>query len=220
MFTGRKMQDFASEIGIKLLTSMPYYAQANVHVEAANKIIIGLIKKHVRKKPKNWHKTLDQVLWACRTSPKEATNTTPFRLTYKHDLILPIEIYLQSAMIQRKHKISCEDYWSLMLEELMDLDKERLKALNTLFRQKEREAKAYNKKVKTKAFSVGNLVWKVILLMDQKNRVLGKRSPNWEGPFRVVQVFSNNGYEIKKLTYDLRILWLNGKYLKRYKLTL
>lgn len=63
VFTVWKMQEFAFEIGIKLLTSTPYCSQANGQVEAANKIIIGLIKKHVGKKTNNWHKTLDQVLW-------------------------------------------------------------------------------------------------------------------------------------------------------------
>lgn len=60
IFTGRKMQEFAKEMGFKLLTYTPYYAQAKV--EAANKVIIGFIKKHVGKKPRNWHKTLDQIL--------------------------------------------------------------------------------------------------------------------------------------------------------------
>ncbi|XP_058741134.1 uncharacterized protein LOC131613485 [Vicia villosa] len=64
VFTGRKMQEFSKEMGLKLLISTPYYAQPNEQVEAANKVIIGLIKKHVGTKPKNWHKTLDQVLWA------------------------------------------------------------------------------------------------------------------------------------------------------------
>ncbi|XP_050897813.1 uncharacterized protein LOC127104685 [Lathyrus oleraceus] len=62
VFVGQKMQEFAVERGFKLVTSIPYYAQANGQVEAANKVIIGLIKKPVAKKPKNWHKTLDQVL--------------------------------------------------------------------------------------------------------------------------------------------------------------
>jgi IS30 family transposase len=78
VFVGQKMQNFANEAGFKLLTSTPYYAQANGQVEAANKIIIGLIKKHIAQKPKNWHNTLDHVLWACRNSPKESTNSTPF----------------------------------------------------------------------------------------------------------------------------------------------
>ena len=52
-FTGRKMQDFTKEVGIKLLTSTPYYAQANGQVQATNEVIINLIKKHVGNKPKN-----------------------------------------------------------------------------------------------------------------------------------------------------------------------
>jgi len=53
VFIGRKMVEFASQIGFKLLTSTPYNAQANCQVEAASEIIINLIKKHVRQKPKN-----------------------------------------------------------------------------------------------------------------------------------------------------------------------
>ncbi|XP_050914124.1 uncharacterized protein LOC127128795 [Lathyrus oleraceus] len=53
VLTGRKIQDFTKEMGIKLLTSTPYYAEVNGQVEAANKVIISLIKKHVSKKPRN-----------------------------------------------------------------------------------------------------------------------------------------------------------------------
>ncbi|CAJ2661625.1 unnamed protein product [Trifolium pratense] len=220
VFTGRKMQEFARQTGFKLLTSTPYYAQANGQVEAANKIIIGLIRKHIAQKPRNWNKTLNQVLWACRNSPKESTNSTPFRLTYGHDAVLPVEIYLQSIRIQRQMEIPTDHYWSMMFDELVDLDEERLRALDTLSRQKERVAKAYNKKVKSKTFDVGNLVWKVILPMDKKDRVLGKWSPNWEGPFKIIQVFSNGAYEIEELTSEKRTLNINGKYLKKYKPTL
>ncbi|XP_045802284.1 uncharacterized protein LOC123895852 [Trifolium pratense] len=214
------MQEFAEQTGFKLLTSTPYYAQANGQVEAANKVIIGLIRKHVAQKPRNWNKILNQVLWACRKSPKESTNSTPFRLTYGNDAVLPVEIYLQSIRIQRQMEIPTDHYWSMMFDELVDLDEERLRALDTLTRQKERVAKAYNKKVKSKTFDVGNLVWKVILPMDKKDRVLGKWSPNWEGPFKIIQVFSNGAYEIEELTSEKRTLNINGKYLKKYKPTL
>ncbi|XP_050895204.1 uncharacterized protein LOC127101806 [Lathyrus oleraceus] len=117
---------------IKLLTLMPYYAQVNGQVEAANKIVIGLIKKHVGKKPKNLHKNLDQVLWACRRSSKEATNSTPFRLNYGHESVFPVEIYLQSLIIQRQDEIPSDHYWSMMLDEMVDLDEERLATLNVL----------------------------------------------------------------------------------------
>jgi hypothetical protein len=117
-------------------------------------------------------------------------------------------------------EIPSDHYWNMMLDELVDLDEERLKALEVLTRQKERVAKAYNKKVKSKAFNVGDLVWKVILPMDKKDRVLGKWFPNWEGPFKIIQVYSNGAYELEELTPEKRTLGINGKYLKKYKPTL
>ncbi|XP_058726084.1 uncharacterized protein LOC131597401 [Vicia villosa] len=220
MFTGKKMQEFAQEVGIRLLTSTPYYAQANGQVEAANKIIISLIKKDVGKKPKTWHQSLSQALWACRTSPKEATSTTPFRLTYGHDVVLPVEIYVQSVRIQKQHEIPSEDYWSMMTDELVDLDEERMLALDSLRRRKEKVARAYNKKVRNKVFAINDLVWKVIFPMDRNDRFLGKWSLNWEGPFKVIQVFTNNAYELEELAPNRRIIRVNGKYLKEYKPTL
>lgn len=101
VFVGQKMQEFVGETGFRLVTSTPYYTQANGQVEEDNKLIISLIRKHVSKKPKNWHKTLDQILWACRTPPKEATISTPFRLTFGHDSILPVDICLQFVRVQR-----------------------------------------------------------------------------------------------------------------------
>ncbi|XP_050889241.1 uncharacterized protein LOC127094451 [Lathyrus oleraceus] len=157
-------------MGFKLLTSTPYYAQANGQVEVANKVIIGLIKKHVGKKPRNWHKTLDHILWACRTSPKEVTNATPFRLTFGHGVVLPVEIHLQSTRIQRHHEIPAEFCWSMMLDELVDIYEERLNALELLKRQKKRAENSYNKKVEIKSFSPKDLAWKVILPMDRKDR--------------------------------------------------
>ncbi|XP_024630746.2 uncharacterized protein [Medicago truncatula] len=52
VFTGRKMAKFAEDIGFKLITSTPYYPQANGQVEAANKNIIAIIKRKIKAKPK------------------------------------------------------------------------------------------------------------------------------------------------------------------------
>ena len=219
VFTGRKMVKFAEEMGYKLLTSTPYYAQANGQVEAANKNLITIIKRKAsqKKKPKEWHEFLYEALWAVRTSPKESINTTPFRLTFGHDAVLPTEILLQSTRIQRQIEIPTNQYLDMMLDELVDIDEERLMALEVLTKQKERIAKAYNKRVKSKLFLQGGLVWKVILPMDKKDRCLGKWSPSWEGPWKILRVFSNNAYEIEELQEDQRILRINGKYLKKYK---
>jgi hypothetical protein len=202
VFTGRKMEKFAKDIGFKLLTSTPYFAQANGQVEAANKNLISIIKRKTKRNPKNWHGVLGEALWACRTSPKESTNTTPFRLTFGHNVILPVEIYLQSTRIQRQFEIPANHYWNMIIDELVDLDEERLKTLKVLTKQKERVAKAFNKKVKSKLFAQGDLVWKVILPMDKKSQALGKWSPSWEGPWENLRVFANNAYEIQEVNDD------------------
>lgn len=107
-----------------------------------------------------------------------------------------------------------------MYDDLSYLDGERLVTLNVLMRQKMRQkegvAKAYNKKVKSKTFSFGDLVCKVILSMDKKDRTLGKWSPNWEGAFKVLQAYTHNAYEVEELTPEGRIQRINGKYLKQY----
>jgi len=53
--------------------------------------------------------------------------------------------------------------------------------------------------------------------MDKRNKALGKWAPGWEGPWKILRVFSNNAYEIKELNDDNRIIRINGKYLKKYK---
>lgn len=43
---------------------------------------------------------------------------------------------------------------------------------------------------------------------------------NWEGPFKILQAYSNNAYEVEELTPEGRTLRINGKYLKQYRATL
>ena len=124
--------------------------------------------------------------------------------------MLLAEICLQSTRVQRQPEIPVDHYWNMVLDELVDLDEERLKALDILMRQKERITKFYNKKVKLKTFDVNDLVWKVILPMDKRNKSLGKWAPGWEGPWKILRVF-------EELNEDNRIIRINGKYLKKYK---
>lgn len=216
VFIGKRVEEYAKTRQIKMLSSTPYYAQANGQVEAMNKILISLIKKHIGRQPRNWHNTLDQVLWAYRNSPRESTGTTPFKLVYGHDPVLPVEINVQSLRIQKQDDLPYEHYVELMFGELDELNDERLVALESLIRQKERIAKFYNSRVKFKKFKVDDLVWKVILPQDKRCREYGKWSPKWEGPFKIFQVFSGNAYEIVHIDTNEKIKAINGKYLKKY----
>jgi hypothetical protein len=90
-FTSSEFRDFAESMGIKLLNSSPYYAQANCHA-ASNKIMIKIIQKKIVQKPRRWHSVLNEALWAYRMAPHGATQTSPYELVYGHHAVLPWEM--------------------------------------------------------------------------------------------------------------------------------
>jgi hypothetical protein len=49
-FMSGQFKEYASSLGIKLLNSLPYYAQANGQAEASNKTLIKLIKRKIEEK--------------------------------------------------------------------------------------------------------------------------------------------------------------------------
>ena len=71
-----------------------------------------------------------------------------------------------------------------------------MKALGEIEKDKLRVAKAYNKKVGGGSFQVGDLVWKTILTTGSKSNKFGKWSPNWEGPYRLVELIPGNSYMV------------------------
>jgi hypothetical protein len=57
-----QVRDFAESLKIKLLSSPPYYTQANGQAESSNKTLIKLIKKKIEENPKRWHEVLSEAL--------------------------------------------------------------------------------------------------------------------------------------------------------------
>ncbi|XP_050238250.1 uncharacterized protein LOC126687736 [Mercurialis annua] len=216
MFTGKEMQEFATDYGIKLLTSTPYYAQANGQAESSNKIIINIVKKMLEENPRDWHRILSEALWAYRTSRQNATGVSPFMLTYGHDVVLPMEVLVRSLRIAKHNHLTPEDYNETIMMELENLEEGRLQALNNMIIQKKKVSRSYNKKVRPKTFQEDELVWKLILPPDTKDREYGKWSTNWEGPFLIHKVMKGNAYWLSRLEDEPHKKIINGKYLKKY----
>jgi hypothetical protein len=112
--------------------------------------------------------------------------------------------------------LSSRDYSGLMMDELEDLHMIRPKALENIEKNKLRDAKYYNKKVKVRQFAEGDLVWKALLTIETKFSAFGKWSPNWEGPFRVVKCVPGNAYMLKTLRGEEFSAAINERYLKKY----
>ncbi|XP_058217478.1 uncharacterized protein LOC131328562 [Rhododendron vialii] len=168
------------EQNIIVSNSTPYYAQGNGQTESTNRTLVNIIEKMVEDNPRAWHELLSEALWAYRTSKKEATNITPYMLVYGHDPVLTMEVAVKSARIAYQHGLTPADYTQAMLIELEDLDEVRLAALDHMLVQKRIVARSYDKCVRRESFSEGDLVWKVVFPLGEKNSRYGKWSPTWE----------------------------------------
>ncbi|XP_048138584.1 protein NYNRIN-like [Rhodamnia argentea] len=180
VFTRQEILDFAKSKGIKMIHSMPYYAQANGQAEASKKIIIGLIKRHLEDNPKEWDSLLSTMLWAYRTSTRSSTGVTPYMLTYGQEAVLPLEITVQSLKVKLQDGMAKEQYDEMMYANIDELGENRATKTEKFIAQKRRVGKVYNKHVRAKHFNVGDLVWKTILPMSLDSEKFGKWSSKWE----------------------------------------
>jgi hypothetical protein len=195
-FMSHQVNDFVESLKIKLLSSLPYYAQVNSQAKSSNKTLIKLIKRKIEENPKRWHEVLLEALWAHHTIKHSATKVTPFELVYKQEVILPVEVNLDALRIARQNELSVVNYHNLMLDRLDEVSDERFKALGEIERGKLRVVKAYNKRVKENHFRSGDLVWKTILPIGSRSSKFMKWSPNWEGPYKIEEVVPRNSYMV------------------------
>jgi hypothetical protein len=153
-----QFREFTESMKIKLLNSSPYYAQANGPAEASNKVLIKIIKKSIKDNPRRWHEKLSEALWAHRISRHRATKVTPFELVYGQEVVMPVEIGLQSLRVTGQGNLSSKEYHELMMDKIDDVHKSRFTALEEIKKEKIKIAKANNKRVVEKSFQVGDLV--------------------------------------------------------------
>ena len=86
-----------------------------------------------------------------------------------------------------------------MIDNIDEVRDKRLQALKEIEKDKLRVARAYNKKVRAKAFQVVELVWKTILSLGTKSNKFGKWLPSWKGPYKIVKVIFGNSYMVEML---------------------
>jgi ribonuclease HI len=216
IFVSDEFVHFMDSMGIRLLNSSPYYAQANGQAEASNKSLIKLIKRKIANFPRHWHSRLAEALWSYRMACHGSIQVPPYKLVYGHEAVLPWEYVIGSRRIALQDELTADDYHNLMVDESEDLVQSRMYALQKITKDKERVARHYNKKVVPKSFEEGELVWKLILPIGTRDNKFGKWSPNWEGPFRIYKSVSKGAYVLQGLDGEIFGRALNGKYLKKY----
>ena len=161
------------EYGIEHHKSSPYRPQANGVVEAANKNVKNILAKMVVTY-KDWAKKLPFALWGYRTSIRASIGATPYSLVYGSEVMLPIEVEIQSlrVLVETKVQYHAQGY-------------------------QKRIARVFNKKVKLRILEEGDLVLKV--LKDETFDPRQKMKPRWFGPFIIKKIMSGGATRIMDL---------------------
>ena len=91
---------------------------------------------------------------------------------------MPVEITLGAYRVDRQNDLTVGEYHDLMMDNVDEVTDARLAAIKELEKDKIAVTKAYNKKIKTKSFQIGDLVWMTVLPLKAKDRKFGKWSPS------------------------------------------
>lgn len=147
----------------------------NGAVEAANKNVKRILSKMLENY-RDWSKYLQFALWGYRTTAKMSTSVTPYSLVYGCEVVLPVEVEIQSMRVLLESKIPEYQWLESRLAQLMLLDEKRMKAMYHSQLYQKRIAQAYNKKIKLGKIKEGDLVLKLTrpIMTDPQ----GKFKPN------------------------------------------
>jgi hypothetical protein len=183
-FTNDLLKHLNKRAGVDSQFTTPYNPAANGEVERVNRTLIDCLSCYVQDNPSLWHKHLNGVLFAYRTSVHSATGYTPFYLMYGHEARSPIDI-LNSSLKDIYHDVN--NYSTLLTREIKrahDIVKTRL--LENAKRMKGAWDKSHRRRVAT--FSPGD---KVLMFKPNLNKETGhpdhsaKFNRTWMGPYVV-----------------------------------
>ncbi|GFY95165.1 hypothetical protein Acr_10g0005500 [Actinidia rufa] len=174
------IRSLLEQLKIEFYNSTLSYPQRNGQAEATNKTIMNGIKKRLEKAKGRWVDELANVLWAYRTTPRKATNETPYSLAFGFEAVIPLEVGLPT--------IRTEAYNTSHNNEVLarDLDLAEERRENALIRMADYQkqlAKSFNQKVQRREFEVGSLVLRKVV-GNTKDPTDNKLGPNWEGPYK------------------------------------
>ncbi|GAU39237.1 hypothetical protein TSUD_396840 [Trifolium subterraneum] len=209
-FTNKKFQEFLATIGTTQHFTSVEHPQTNGQAETANRVILRGLRRRIGASKGNWTEELHNVLWSYRTTPHSTTRETPFRITYRTEAVIPVEIGEPYSRIEYPHEEDIND--ELLREELDLIEELRTGASLREATLKQKIVARHDKRVIKREFEVGSLV----LRRNQKDSREGKLTANWEGSYRVRAKTENRAYHLEDL-YGKEIprTW-NAEKLKQY----
>ncbi|XP_060170467.1 uncharacterized protein LOC132601398 [Lycium barbarum] len=137
---------------------------------------------------KGWHELLAYALLGYRTTARTSTREMPYLLVYGKETVIPTEVEIPSLRIIQEAELDNAEWVRARYEQLAMIDEKRMVTVCHSHLYRQRMARAFNKRVKTRLFQIGQLVLKRIF--PHQDEYKGKFSPNWQGPYVIHKVLS------------------------------
>ncbi|XP_019197183.1 PREDICTED: uncharacterized protein LOC109191059 [Ipomoea nil] len=214
-FDNKLMDKICKLFDFKQRNSSAYYAAANALAEAFNKTLCNLLKKVVSKSKRDWHDRMEEALWAYRTTYRTPTQSTPYSLVNGVEAVLPLERQIPSLRLAIQEGLTDEENAKLRLAELEALDEKRLQAQQSLECYQARMSRAFNKRVRTRSFQIGDKVLAIRRPIIVTRKTGHKFTSRWDGPYVILEVYTGGAYKL--ISEDgLKIGPINRRFLKLY----
>ncbi|XP_060202645.1 uncharacterized protein LOC132631063 [Lycium barbarum] len=188
------VKDFQLQITHR--NSTAYRLQMNGAVKAAKKNSKKILRKMIDNY-KDWHEQLPYELLGYRTTARTLTKATLYLLVYGTDAVIPAQVEILSLQIIQEAELSDAKWIHKRYEQMALIDEKRMIAIfhGQLYQQ--RMTRAFNKRVRTRVFQIGQLILKRIFPNQEEYK--GKFAPNWHRPYMIRKVLSGGVVMLAKM---------------------
>jgi len=172
-FTSRDFQQFCFEMGIKHVTTSPYYPQPS-HAERFNRNLRAALIAYHRDAQTSWDGQLHWIQLGFNIAEHEATKATPFEIIFPFRAGSPLlhKWKISELLPEKCNKAMLKKKWTMVKQNLVN-------SRNNMERR-------YNQNRKPNPFKVGDLVYyKNHPISHAGKRVAAKLLPRYKGPFKI-----------------------------------
>jgi len=201
-FESVEFRNFCANLGIRQLFSTPYHHQANGMVERLNRSILNILRMYIKDDQLDWDTHLPATLFAYRTSVHSVTGKSPFEFIQVRRPRMPGDAMFPTASNGSPEGKSIVERMTFIRNSVREKLRKNEKSMKANYHKK--------KKVKESKIQVGMRVyWRK---PSPKVGRSPKLSPQWVGPFEVLQKVSNVNFEI--VGGNSNSTTVHGNYLK------
>ena len=183
-FSSQTMKEIYRLMNISPVFSSPYHAQSNGVVERFHGSIKPMLRKLAEKQPKQWHRLLPALLYACRDVVNASTGFTPFELFFGRRPRGPLDLIAEQWTEGSEKDQQSPIQYICQLKEFFE---ETSKIVEANVNEAAQANKKYRDKgSKARSFQENDYV--LLLLPDSNNKLLMA----WKGPYKVLERRKND----------------------------